>query len=168
MTNEWNTEVTSNTGLKWFQCCLPPFPTGLPLWLSWKTIHLQYGRPGFYLWVGKIQWRRKSLSTPVFWPGEFRGLYGPCGCKESDMTEWLLLTPEWSSSLSPRFWAWVSGWSLILFSSIVLFNICCRNSWAGTADCFSALGTQARLPFSSCQWDRNTGLTVAKFLKLNY
>ena len=24
------------------------------------------------------------LFTPVFWPGEFQGLYNPCGCKESD------------------------------------------------------------------------------------
>ena len=30
-------------------------------------------------------------TTPVFWPGEFHGLYSPWGCKESDMTEWLSL-----------------------------------------------------------------------------
>ena len=29
----------------------------------------------------------KSYPTPVYWPGEFHGLYGPWGCKESDMTE---------------------------------------------------------------------------------
>ena len=29
----------------------------------------------------------KGRSTPVFWPGEFHGLYSPWGCKESDMTE---------------------------------------------------------------------------------
>ena len=27
------------------------------------------------------------LPTPVFWPGEFHGLYTPWCCKESDMTE---------------------------------------------------------------------------------
>ena len=37
-------------------------------------------------WVGKIPWRREQLSTPVFWPGEFHGLYSPWGHKESDMT----------------------------------------------------------------------------------
>ena len=47
-----------------------PFP-GLPLWLSWETIHLQCGRPGFDPWVGKISWRRDGLPIPVFWPGEF-------------------------------------------------------------------------------------------------
>ena len=26
-------------------------------------------------------------GTPVFWPGEFLGLYCPWGCKESDTTE---------------------------------------------------------------------------------
>ena len=31
------------------------------------------------------------LSTPVFWLGEFHGLYSPWGRKESDMTEQLSL-----------------------------------------------------------------------------
>ena len=34
-------------------------------------------------------WRRERLSAPVFWPGEFHGLYSPWGHKESDMTEQL-------------------------------------------------------------------------------
>ena len=33
-------------------------------------------------WVGKIPWRRERLPTPVFWPGEFHGLYSPMGHKE--------------------------------------------------------------------------------------
>ena len=40
-------------------------------------------------WVGKIPWRRERLPTPVFWPGEFHGLYSPWGHKESDVAEWL-------------------------------------------------------------------------------
>ena len=44
---------------------------------------LQCGRPGFNPWVGKIPWRRECLPTPVFWPGEFHGLYSPQGGKES-------------------------------------------------------------------------------------
>ena len=35
--------------------------------------------------------RRERLPTPVFWPGEFHGLYSPWGRKESDMTEHLSL-----------------------------------------------------------------------------
>ena len=37
-------------------------------------------------------WRREQLPTPVFWPGEFHGLYSPWGCKESDTTEQLSLS----------------------------------------------------------------------------
>ena len=36
------------------------------------------------------------LCTPVFWPGEFHGLYSSWGRKESDMTEWLSLSVKWS------------------------------------------------------------------------
>ena len=43
-------------------------------------------RPGFAPWVGKMPWRRKRLPTPVFWPGEFHGLYSPWGRKELDTT----------------------------------------------------------------------------------
>ena len=35
------------------------------------------GRPGFSSWIGKIPWRRETLPTPVFWPGEFHGLHSP-------------------------------------------------------------------------------------------
>ena len=37
-------------------------------------------------------WRKERLPTPVFWPGEFHGLWSPWGCKESDMTEQLSLS----------------------------------------------------------------------------
>ena len=42
-------------------------------------------------WVGKISWSRERLPTPVFWPGEFHGLFSSWGLKESDMTELLSL-----------------------------------------------------------------------------
>ena len=44
-------------------------------------------RPGFDPWVGKIPWRRERLPTPVFWPGEFHGLYGTRCRKEEDSTK---------------------------------------------------------------------------------
>ena len=37
--------------------------------------------------LGRFPWRRERLPTPVFWPGEFQGLYSPWGCKESETTE---------------------------------------------------------------------------------
>ena len=43
-------------------------------------------------WAGKIPRRRERLPTPVFWPGEFHGLYSSWGHKESDTTEQLLLS----------------------------------------------------------------------------
>ena len=43
-------------------------------------------RPEFNPCVGKIPWRRERLPTPVFWPGEFHGLYSPLDHKELDMT----------------------------------------------------------------------------------
>ena len=48
-------------------------------------------RPGFDSWVGKIPWRGKWQSTPVFLPGKSHGQmslvgYSPWGRKESDMT----------------------------------------------------------------------------------
>ena len=36
-------------------------------------------------------WRKKRLPTPVFWPGEFHGLYSPWDLKKSDTTDWLSL-----------------------------------------------------------------------------
>ena len=51
--------------------------TGYPLQYSWASLvaqlvknHLQYGRPGFNPWVGKIPWKRTWQPTPVFLPGE--------------------------------------------------------------------------------------------------
>ena len=53
---------------------------------------LPCGRPGFDPWVGKIPWRRERLPTPVFWPGEFHGLYSPWGLKELDTIKQLSLS----------------------------------------------------------------------------
>ena len=55
-------------------------------------------RPGLDPWVGKIPWRKVRLPTPVFWPGEFHGLYSPWGRKKSDMIEWLSVS-LWFSCL---------------------------------------------------------------------
>ena len=32
---------------------------------------------GFIPGLGRFPWRRELLPTPVFWPGEFCGLYSP-------------------------------------------------------------------------------------------
>ena len=67
---------------------------GYPLQYSWTSLVAQLVKnppPMQKTWVqslvGKIPWRRERLPSPVFWPGEFQGLYNPWGRKELDMTE---------------------------------------------------------------------------------
>ena len=55
-------------------------------WLSGKEPAYQCRRRGFEPWVGKIPWRRKWESTPIFLPGKSQGQrslagYGPGGCR---------------------------------------------------------------------------------------
>ena len=69
---------------------------GLPLWLSWLRICLQSRRPGFNSWVGKIPWRRERLPTPVYWSGEFHGLYSSWGAKsQTQLSDFHSLTQSW-------------------------------------------------------------------------
>ena len=78
---------------------------GYPPQYSWASLVAQLvknppamWRPGFYPWVGKIPWGRERLHTPVFWPGEFHGLYSSWGRKELDMTVQLSLTQVFSTT----------------------------------------------------------------------
>ena len=73
---------------------------GKPRYLKY-LIHLQCGRPGFNPWVGKTPWRREQLSVPVFWPGEFRGLYSPVQFSRSVMSDSLRLHGLYSPWHSP-------------------------------------------------------------------
>ena len=47
-------------------------------------------------WVRSLGWEdppeKGKATIPVFWPGEFHGLYSPCGHKELDTTERLSLS----------------------------------------------------------------------------
>ena len=63
-------------------------------WLSGKEPACWHKRHGFSPWVGKIPWRRKWQSPPVFLPGESHGQnsladYSPWGHSMSDVTELL-------------------------------------------------------------------------------
>ena len=67
-----------------------PLSVGYPRQESWRVLRISSPRDlpcRFDPWVGKILWRRKSLPTPVFLPGEFHGLYSSWGHKELDTTE---------------------------------------------------------------------------------
>ena len=59
---------------------------GLPLWFCGNESSCRWRRHGFDPWVGKILWRKKWQSTPVFLPGESNGqrslsAYSPWGCR---------------------------------------------------------------------------------------
>ena len=71
---------------------------GYPLQYSWASLVAQLVKNLLAMqetwvrtWVGKIPWRRERLPIPVFWPGEFHGLYSPWGRKELDTTKRLSL-----------------------------------------------------------------------------
>ena len=120
----------------------------LPTELSGKPpVLLQCGRPGFDPWDVRIPWRRERLPTPVFWPGEFHGLYSPWGSKESATTERLSLSllcpdppvshagaslPEKAPPDHAAPWGRVSS-SLLLSQSDCLFPGHCWSSGLATA-----------------------------------
>ena len=61
--------------------------TGFPCDSTGKKAACSVGDPGSIPGLGRSPWRRERLRTPVFWPGEFPGLYSPWGRKESDTTD---------------------------------------------------------------------------------
>ena len=69
------------------------FLHGLPPCFRGKEIYLQCRRHWFSLWIGKIPWRRKLQTTPVFLPGESHGWRSLVGSKQLDTTEGLTLLP---------------------------------------------------------------------------
>ena len=56
-------------------------------WIMGEGIRLQWWRPGFYPWVGKIPWRRAWQPIPIFLPGESHGQSSLAGYSESDTME---------------------------------------------------------------------------------
>ena len=109
---------------------------GLPWWLSWQRVCLQFGRPGFDPWVGKIPWRRERLPTPEFWPGEFHELCRPWGRKEADMTEWpsqcVSMSPPWSCCWPLRSCCFFSFPDLVC-QFLLVFS---KNKVSGWFSCF--------------------------------
>ena len=80
-------------------CLFRPENYGFPNipWSPWLSLVAQMVKnlPAIQeTWVQKIPWRKERLPTPVFWPGEFHGVYSSWDQKESDMTERLSLSPS--------------------------------------------------------------------------
>ena len=64
---------------------------GFPCGSAGKESACNVGDLGSIPGLGRSPGEGKRLPTPVFWPGEFHGLYSPWGHKESDTTERLSL-----------------------------------------------------------------------------
>ena len=94
------TEASLCLGLSWYF----DFPGGS----DGKSICLQFRRPEFIPWIGKIPWRRIWQPTLVFLPGKSRGQrslvgYSPWGRKELGMTErFHFIFTSWSLKVFPR------------------------------------------------------------------
>ena len=82
---------------------------GYPFQYSWTSLVAQLvknlpamreTRPGFDPWVGKIPWRRGRLPTPVFWPGEFHGLYKTSESRDSKCNVFFWEAP-WYAPVMP-------------------------------------------------------------------
>ena len=74
--------------------------------------------------LGRSPWRRERLPNPVFWPGEFYGLYSPWARKELDTTE---------------------GLSLSLFSVLGVFMVGLKiNTWRLMSKVSSTLGSTTK------------------------
>ena len=106
---------------------------------------LQCQRSGFNPWVGKILWRWERLPTPIFWPGEFHGLYSPWGRKELD-TASDFRSLHWET----RGW-WPSAWARVdkcLVGPGVLQPLVV----ASASPCWSRNNSPWHLPVAPC-WD---------------
>ena len=94
---------------------------GIPWWLKWWRICLQFRRPRLNPWIRKIPWRREWQPTPVFLPGEFHGQrslmgYSPWDRKELDTTEQLTHATRRLCDLtenpdSQHDWSWSQIWN---------------------------------------------------------
>ena len=73
-------------------------PLGFQAGSAGKESTCNAGNLGLIPGLTRFPWRRERLPIPVFWPGEFHGLYSPWGHRESDMTEQLSLSFfQWSN-----------------------------------------------------------------------
>ena len=143
-------------------------------------------RPGSDPWIGKIPWRRERLPTPVFWPGEFHGLYIPWGSKELDMTERLSVTSLLTSCLLKSYTVMHSDdvsssklpftfplgpYYLHYFIICVIYPATCKHMHARSRQSSLTLCDPMNysLPGLLCPWDspgKNTGVSCHFLLQV--
>ena len=104
----------------------------LPLQYFWtplvaqlvKDLPAMWEISGFDPWVGKIPWRRERLPAPVFWPGEFHGLYSPWGSQRVEHN-WVTFTftiRQIYGSVSTFLWHKFSKNYCFIFFPFLLFS----------------------------------------------
>ena len=91
------------------------FIMGFPHSSDGKESACKAGDPNLIPGSGRSPGEGKRLPTPVYWPGEFHGLYSPWGHKESDTTERLSLT-------SFHFTFIITGKSRLKFKVVVILT----------------------------------------------
>ena len=85
--NIYKRETPVTTGQGWeFQLC-SDLHWDFPSSEAGKASACNVGDLGSVPGLGRSSCRRERLASPVFWPGEFHGLYSQWGHKELDMTE---------------------------------------------------------------------------------
>ena len=77
--------ITALSNISTFTC--PKVFMGFPCGSADKGFSCNVGDLGSIPGLGRSPGEGNWLPTPVFWPGEFHGLYSPWDHKESDMTE---------------------------------------------------------------------------------
>ena len=88
---------------------------------------MQWWRPGFDPWIGRIPWRRQWLPTPVFLPGEFHGQESgglqSMGSQRVDTAEWLTLLLLFILVFQEKVIlghdnSLISGWNINIFENV--------------------------------------------------
>ena len=72
----WQPTVHGVAGVRHDLTTKPP-PRYIPDGSVGKESICNAGDPGLVPGLGRSSGERERLSTPVFWPGEFQGLYSP-------------------------------------------------------------------------------------------
>jgi len=84
----------------------------------------------------EIPWRREKLPTPVFWPGEFHGLYSPWHRKRSDTTKRLSLSLSINESERKKVkslscvWLFAIPWTVVYQASLSM-GFSRQEYWSG-------------------------------------
>ena len=94
--------------------------SGLPLWLSGKESSCQRRRHVFDPWVGKIPWRRKWQSPPVFLPWKIPWMEEPGRLKSIGLQR---VGRDWTTSLSLSSYVAlilvIDKWVLLVWTGVV-------------------------------------------------